>query len=87
MKSLGQRPRLSLAQTSLAVKKTTRTSGGDLISLIDIMQQSIETHVIRLLNLVVGNAEYSFYFYLQIKDLKICDCVGLFYFQTTWLKM
>ena len=28
-----QRPRLSLAQTSLAVKKTTRTSGGDLISL------------------------------------------------------
>ena len=26
---LGQRPRLVLAQTSLAVKKTTRTSGGD----------------------------------------------------------
>ena len=28
-----KRPRLFLAQTSLAVKKTTRTSGGDLISL------------------------------------------------------
>ena len=33
LESLGQRPCLFLAQTSLAVKKTTRASGGDLISL------------------------------------------------------
>ena len=32
------RPRLFLAQTSLVVKKTTRTSGGDLISLFTSSQ-------------------------------------------------
>ena len=65
--------------------ETSRRKQFDLT--IESMQQSIETHVIWLLNLIVGNAEYYFCFNLQIKFLNICDCQVLFYLQTTWIKL
>ena len=43
---------------------------------IEGRQDSIETHVICQLNLIVGNAEYSFCFYLHMKSLTICEWRG-----------